>query len=192
MQLGRIGKGRVRECRGTVNVPVVVITSHMADLLASSWSQFAQNALTFFTSLATAPPLLQTSVQEEAVTDKTVEDIQQRILRGPAPARYEGPGDKLSAREALRRLRLADRRRRVRMRMSGSSSGHSDKPDVVFFPTDGSEGDGGGCQDATAGGGGFNTFSFLAFLLAGFNAISVVSNNNNNRENSRKSSHKSF
>ena len=121
-----------------------------------------------------------------------VEDIQQRILRGPAPARYEGPGDKLSAREALRRLRLADRRRRVRMRMSGSSSGHSDKPDVVFFPTDGSEGDGGGCQDATAGGGGFNTFSFLAFLLAGFNAISVVSNNNNNRENSRKSSHKSF
>ena len=164
----------------------------MADLLASSGSQFFQNALTFFTSLATAPPLLQTSVEEEAVTHKTIEDIQQGILRGPESGRYEGTGNKISPREALRRLRLAKRRRRMKMRMSGSSSSQSDKADVVFFPTDGNGGDGGGCQDSTAGGGGFNTFSFLAFLLAGFNAISVVSNNNNNRENSRESSYKLF
>ena len=31
--------------------------------------------------------------------------------------------------------------------------------------------------------GGFNTFGFLSFLMAGFNAVSVIASNNNNRNN---------
>lgn len=32
-------------------------------------------------------------------------------------------------------------------------------------------------------GGGFNTFGFLAMMLAGFNVLNIVSNNINNRNN---------
>jgi len=65
----------------------------------------------------------------------------------------------------------------------GSQSGPYDdeKPQVVFFPT--GETEAGGCQDAATGGGGFNTFGFLSFLMAGFNAVSVIASNNNNRNN---------
>ena len=157
----------------------------MADLLANSLSQLSDNAVSLLTSLVTVPPALKTLVGEDPVTEKIIADVQRRISRPQMSVRYNGSGNKISPAEALHRLKLAERRRRLKMRMSASSSSQSDKADVVFFPTDGHGGDGGGCQDATAGGGGFNTFSFLAFLLAGFNAISVVSNNNNNRQTSR-------
>jgi len=64
----------------------------------------------------------------------------------------------------------------------GSYSGEKTEP-VVFFPTGDNSADNGGCQDATSGGGGFNTFGFLSFLMAAFNAVSVVSNNINDRNN---------
>ena len=94
----------------------------------------------------------------------------------------------MTAQEALQKLKFEERKRKEsRRRILASPSRYSasgqDPADVVFFPTDAEGGDGGGCQDATSGGGGFNTFSFLAFLLAGFNAVSLVSNNNNNRNN---------
>jgi len=66
--------------------------------------------------------------------------------------------------------------------LRGSQSGtYDEKPQVVFFPTGDTES--GGCQDASTGGGGFNTFGFLSFLMAGFNAVSVIASNNNNRNN---------
>ena len=49
---------------------------------------------------------------------------------------------------------------------------------TVFFPS----GEAGGCQDAVSAGG-FNTFGFLSFLLAAFNIVSLVANNNNNSQN---------
>ena len=159
----------------------------MADLLGNTLSKFSQNVFSSLNSLVTVPPILQSIIgTEEPVTEKIIEEIQHRISKPHPYRKFKGSGNKISPEEALHRLKLAERRRRFRMKTSGSSSRQSgsDRADVVFFPTDGSDGDSAGCQDATAGGGGFNTFSFLAFLLAGFNAISVVSNNNNNRENS--------
>ena len=170
----------------------------MAGFLGDTWTQLSENVLSSLSDLATVPPILKTILGPEepfSVTQKSMQDIQQRISK-PVPVRfrkagnkisspavrYPSAGNKMSADEALKRLKLAERRRRLTMRRAGSFSKQSgsEKADVVFFPTDGSDGGGGGCQDDTAGGGGFNTFSFLAFLLAGFNAISVVSNNNNN------------
>merc|ERR1711971_56271 len=76
--------------------------------------------------------------------------------------------------QAVRRASLS--------RMRGSYSEEKTEP-VVFFPTGDNSADNGGCQDATSGGGGFNTFGFLSFLMAAFNAVSVVSNNINDRNN---------
>ena len=181
----------------------------MAALLGDTWTQLSQNVFPSLTDLVTVPPILRTIIgPEEPLTQNTRQDIQQRIsspsmryqsagekISSPSmryqnagnkisspSVRYQSGDNKISADEALRRLKLAERRRRLTMRRAGSFSKQSgsEKADVVFFPTDGSDGGSGGCQDDTAGGGGFNTFSFMAFLLAGFNAISVVSNNNNN------------
>ena len=167
----------------------------MTGLLGDTWTQLSQNVFSGLGDLLSVPPILKTIIEsEEPVTQNIPQDIQQRISSSsmryqsagkkiPSPSkRYPNAGNKISADEALRRLKLAERRRRLTMRRAGSFSKQSgsEKADVVFFPTDGSDGGSGGCQDDTAGGGGFNTFSFLAFLLAGFNAISVVSNNNNN------------
>ena len=173
----------------------------MAGLLGDTWGQLSENVFSSLTDLLTVPPILKTIIgpEEPPVTQNIIQDIQQRISK-PVPVRFRNAankmsspavrhpsaGNKMSADEALHRLKLAERRRRLTMRRAGSFSKQSgsEKADVVFFPTDGSDGGGGGCQDDTAGGGGgFNTFSFLAFLLAGFNAISVVSNNNNNNNN---------
>ena len=157
----------------------------MSGLLGNTFSQFSQNVFNSLNSLVTIPPIVQTIIgTEEPVTEKIIEKIQHRISKPHPYMKFKGSGNKISPEEALHRLKLAERRRRLKMKGSGSSSRQSgsDRADVVFFPTDGSGGDNAGCEDSSVGGGGFNTFSFLAFLLAGFNAISVVSNNNNNRE----------
>ena len=52
---------------------------------------------------------------------------------------------------------------------SGDDEGETD-PRVVFFPTSPENAGPSGCQDGD-GGGGFNTFAFLSFLLSAVNAV---------------------
>ena len=155
------------------------------DIFSSVLSQFNINdAFNSFTSFMTEASPLDIQSSTFAPVDR-IQRISDNV--GPWSLATNTGLHTLSPGDALSRLRLQERRRkeqRRRMMASASSSSQSqDKADVVFFPTDNGGGDNGGCKDATTGGGGFNTFGFLAFLLAGFNAISVVSNNNNNRNN---------
>jgi len=64
----------------------------------------------------------------------------------------------------------------------GRQYGNPD-PSVVFFPTGGNSQSGAKCQDEESGGGGFNTFGFLSFLITAYNMASLISNNNNNNRN---------
>ena len=53
-------------------------------------------------------------------------------------------------------------------------------PAVVFFPTNADS----DCMDGSAGGG-FNTFGFIAMMLATYNLVGLVSNNGNQNNNNQ-------
>lgn len=77
------------------------------------------------------------------------------------------------------------RKKRIRKKMLASSSDSykiaktTPKPSAIFFPTNEED----GCGESTAVGSGFNTFGFLAMMIAAFNAVNLVASNNNNRRN---------
>ena len=54
-------------------------------------------------------------------------------------------------------------------------------PAVVFFPTNADS----DCMDGSAGGG-FNTFGFIAMMLATYNLVGLVSNNGNQNNNNQE------
>ena len=54
-------------------------------------------------------------------------------------------------------------------------------PAVVFFPTNADS----DCMDSSAGGG-FNTFGFIAMMLATYNLVGLVSNNGNQNNNNQE------
>ena len=54
-------------------------------------------------------------------------------------------------------------------------------PAVVFFPTNADS----ECMDGSAGGG-FNTFGFIAMMLATYNLVGLVSNNGNQNNNNQE------
>lgn len=158
------------------------------ELLSSAFSQFNfQNALSTLTSSVTIPPAIYTTTRFS--TPEQFDRIK-RISKHNKPSFQETVpyGNILNAKEAMQKIHFDERKqKKSKRRILASSSIYpasgQEAADVVFFPIESEGGDGGGCQDAKAGGSGFNTFSFLAFLLAGFNVVSLVSNNNNNRNN---------
>ena len=79
------------------------------------------------------------------------------------------------------------RRRKKRKRISAQGSKPqpykvaktTPRPSAIFFPTNEDE----GCGEVTAMGSGFNTFGFLAMMIAAFNAVNLVASNINDRNN---------
>jgi hypothetical protein len=116
-----------------------------------------------------------TQIRRQPKSSSSLFAVFGNIFSQPAPASFTRRKRRRRRKNSKKRLLLAQESKPAAYLVAKTTP----TPSVVFFPTNKDK----GCGSASATGSGFNTFGFMAMMLAAFNAVNLVASNNNNRRN---------